>query len=91
MSEAASQPFIRHQDLPSEVVPVFLELIRTDDWERYAKSLTEAQRVFAGERNFTAEAGQRVRLPEADGRVKRVLFGLGEGDAMSEMLSLIHI
>ena len=85
MSEAASQPFIRHQDLPSEVVPVFLELIRTDDWERYAKSLTEAQRVFAGERNFTAEAGQRVRLPEADGRVKRVLFGLGEGDAMSEM------
>ena len=85
MSEAALQPFIRHQDLPSEVVPVFLDLINSADWDRYAKSLSDAQRVFAGERKFTAKAGQRVRLPEADGRVKRVLLGLGENDPMSEM------
>ena len=85
MSEAASQLFIRHQDLPSEVVPVVLDLISAADWDRYVKSLSEAQRVFAGERKFTAKAGQRLRLPEADGRVKRVLLGLGENDPMSEM------
>ena len=33
MSEAALQPFIRHQDLPSEVVPVFLDLINSADWD----------------------------------------------------------
>ena len=85
MSEAASQPFIRHQDLPSEVVPILLDLIGSSDWERYAKSLTDAQRMFASERKFSAEAGQRLQLPEADGRVKRVLLGLGENDAISEM------
>ena len=85
MSEAPPQPFIRHQDLPSEVVPVLLDIIGSDDWDRYAKSLSKAQRVFAGERKFTAKAGQSVRLPEADGRVNRVLLGLGDNDPMCEM------
>ena len=85
MSKAASQPFIRHQDLPSDIVPVLVDVISSEDWARYSKSLTDAQRVFAGERTFKADAGQTLRLPEADGRVRRVLFGIGDKDRISEM------
>ena len=85
MSTTVSQPFIRHQDLPSDAVPVVVDVITLSEWERYSQNLTEAQLVFAKAHKFTAEAGQRVRLPEADGRVKRVLFGLGEDDAAAEM------
>ncbi len=85
MSKNASQPFIRFQDLPSEVVPVEIDLVTSSNWEKIAQTLTEAQRVFAAERKFEAEAGQRIRLPEADGRVKRVLMGLGTDDAVGEM------
>ncbi len=85
MSNAAKLPFIHHQDLPSEAVPVIIDVLTSAEWERYAESLTQAQRVFAGERRFKADGGQRLRLPEADGRVKRVLFGLGDEDAVGEM------
>ena len=85
MSKAASQPFIRHQDLPSEVVPVLLDVISSDDWSRYSNSLSDAQRVFAGEQTFKADAGQTLRMPEADGRVRRVLLGIGDKDRISEM------
>ena len=85
MSTTASQPFIRHQDLPSEVVPIIVDIVTPADWERHAASLTEAQRVFAAERSFSGEGGQRLRLPEADGRVKRVLVGLGDDETIGEM------
>ncbi len=85
MSSTAAQPFIRRQDLPSEVVPVLIDVLTPETWTRHAQSLTEAQRVFAKERRFDAEAGQRLRLPEADGRVKRVLMGLGSDETVAEM------
>lgn len=85
MPKTSLQPFIRHQDLPSEVVPVRVDIVTAETWERYAVSLTEAQRVFAAERAFKAEGGQRLRLPEADGRVKRVLLGLGDDKTVAEM------
>ena len=85
MSNTASQPFIRQKDLPSEVVPVLIDVVTAAGWERYAQTLTEAQRVFAEERKFTGEGGQRLRVPEADGRVKRVLLGVGDDTTMAEM------
>jgi len=85
MPESSSQPFIHQKDLPSEVVPVFVDIISTSDWGRFSQNLTEPQRVFAAERQFDGEAGQRLRLPEADGRVKRVLMGFGTGDVSAEM------
>ncbi len=85
MSNTAPQPFIRHKDLPSEVVPVLIDVVTAEGWERYAQTLTDAQRVFAKERNFTGEGGQRLRLPEVDGRVKRVLLGLGSDATVAEM------
>ena len=86
MSKNASHPFIRHQDLPSEAVPVIVDVLTASDWARFSQNLTPAQRVFAAERQFKAEAGQRLRLPETDGSVKRVLLGLGENnDETAEM------
>ncbi len=85
MPQTTPQSFIYHKDLPSEVVPVLIDVISTSDWDRYSETLTEPQRVFAGERRFVGETGQRLRLPEADGRVKRVVLGVGETDDAGEM------
>ena len=86
MFEHESQPFIRHQDLPSDAVPVLIDVLTANSWSRFAKTLTPAQQIFSSERGFEAEAGQRIRLPEADGRVKRVLLGLGADNGANEML-----
>ena len=40
MSEHASQPFIRHQDLPSDVVPVLIDVLTAVEWARFSKNLT---------------------------------------------------
>jgi len=32
MPQSASQPFIRHQDLPSEAVPVLVDGVAAQDW-----------------------------------------------------------
>ena len=85
MSISASQPFIRHQDLPSDAVPVVVDVVTAAEWERISQNLTEAQRIFATEDKFTAKAGQCLRLPEVDGRVKRVLLGMGTDDGTAEM------
>ena len=85
MSTTAPQPFIFHKDLPSQVVPVVVDVVSSSTWSQYAETLTEAQRVFAGERRFSAEGGQRLRLPEADGHVKRVILGVGEASDAAEM------
>ena len=77
MINLTATPFILHKDLPSEVVPVKIEVLRPDNWEAYKATLTEAQARFADERKFQADAGQRLSLPESDGRIKRVLFGCG--------------
>jgi len=66
MSNTASQPFIRQKDLPSEVVPVLIDVVTAAGWERYAQTLTEAQRVFAEERKFTSI-----------GKIQSAFFGSG--------------
>ena len=85
MSQSASQPFIRHQDLPSDAVPVVVDVVTASEWERTAQNLSESQRVYAQENKFKGDAGQKLRLPEADGRVKRVLLGMGPDDDVAEM------
>ena len=87
MINLTATPFILHKDLPSEVVPIKIDVLRPDNWETYKGALTEAQARFADERKFQADAGQRLSLPESDGRIKRVLFGCGSetDDDIGEM------
>jgi len=77
MLNQTATPFILHKDLPSGVVPVKIDVLRSEHWDRYAEGLTDAQQVFAEERGFKGEAGQRLRLPDAEGRVRLVLLGCG--------------
>jgi len=77
MINLTATPFILHKDLPSEVVPIKIDVLRPDNWEAYKGALTQARARFADERKFQADAGQRLSLPESDGRIKRVLFGCG--------------
>lgn len=77
MSNITSCPFILHQDLPSEAVPLSIDALRPESWDRYKAKLTEAQQIFATARGFVAEAGQRLRLPNADGHIQTVLLGCG--------------
>jgi len=50
---------------------------RPNEWDSVAAQLTPMQRKFANARNFSGEAGQRVRLPDAKGDIDCVLFGVG--------------
>jgi len=61
-------------------VPVIVDVILTGEWDRVSQNLTEAQRVFADAHEFTGKAGEFLRLPEADGRVKRVFLGIAQDD-----------
>jgi len=59
-------------------LPIYV--CRPEDWDELAARLTPIQRNFAKARNFSGEAGQRVRLPDETGDVTAVLFGAGPLD-----------
>ncbi|MYZ48666.1 leucyl aminopeptidase family protein [Propylenella binzhouense] len=61
------------------VVPV--QCIRTGELERALATLSEQDRRFAAAQGFKAKAGALVLLPDRDGGIGRVLFGLGAADA----------
>lgn len=68
--------FQRLDDARKETaVPIYV--CRPDDWKSVSAKLTPMQRKFSEARNFSGEAGQRVRLPNADGDIGAVLFGAG--------------
>jgi leucyl aminopeptidase len=66
----------------ASVIPVYC--VRPDDWSALVSKLDSVGLNYAQGRGFTGEAGQRVRLPNADGQVSAVLFGVGakEDDAL---------
>jgi len=57
------------------VIPIYI--LQNDEWELFAAALPAAQYNFAKARKFTAETGQRLRLPDADGHIVAVIFGAG--------------
>ena len=50
---------------------------RPDEWDGVRANLTPMQLKFATARNFSGEAGQRVRVPNDQGDIDCVLFGVG--------------
>lgn len=58
-----------------KALPIYI--CRPDGWNEVAAKLSPMQVNFAKARNFSGDAGQRVRLPSQTGEIESVLFGAG--------------
>jgi leucyl aminopeptidase len=56
-----------------------IHAVKADALERELAALGERDRRFAEAGGFTGEAGRHLLVPDAEGNVGRVLFGLGDG------------
>ena len=56
-------------------------LVSEAGWAAIEAGLEPAQRAFAAATGFTPKAGRLALLPDTDGQLARVLFGLGDTDA----------
>ena len=72
-----SEIFRALSDLAGHEKPLPIYVCRPDALDSVLSSLSDMQQTFAKARNFTGEAGQRVRLPAPDGTISAVLFGAG--------------
>ena len=61
----------------TEGSPTQVHVVRPDSWDAVKSTLSDTARRYAEARNFAAESGQRVSLPEADGSIAHVLLGAG--------------
>ena len=52
-------------------------------WDAIQASLPDPARQFARANGFAAKPGSWLALPDADGRITQVLFGLDEPDSKS--------
>ncbi len=64
----------------ADAIPV--HLIGAEALERALAALDERERRFAEATGFKAEPGRHVIVPDAEGNLGRVLFGLGAADAV---------
>ena len=65
-------------DQKSQAIPVYI--CRPDEWRELEAQFSPMQRAFAQARNFSGEAGQRIRMPGDDGEIDYVLFGVGPAE-----------
>jgi len=81
MSETQTETpiFVKASELSDKettsIIPI--HCVRPDDWEKVKDSLESVGQNYATARGFVGEAGQRVRVPNAEGEVAVVLYGLG--------------
>lgn len=62
----------------ASIIPIYC--VRPDDWPNLQTKLDGPGKNYAAARGFSGDAGQRVRLPKADGTVAAVLYGVGNKD-----------
>jgi leucyl aminopeptidase len=64
-------------DAPADhAVPI--HPIRAADWSKWIENRSEALRAMAAAHDFRGQAGRILLAPATDGRIERVLFGLGD-------------
>ena len=74
-----SQVLISPTD-PGDGTPIPVHMLRPEGWNALKGTLSPIAAAYAEARNFNAEAGQRISLPEADGTIAAVLLGCGAQD-----------
>src|SRR5690242_15899253 len=62
----------------TQAVPIIFATKST--WDKIATGLPAPARRFAEANNFAAKAGSALTLPDAEGRIAQVLFGLEDAD-----------
>lgn len=69
-------------DLTADEVALPIYVCRPDGVDAAKQTLTEAQTRFVDDQAFVGDAGQTLRVPNANGKTQCVLFGAGlaEGD-----------
>lgn len=67
--------------LPAGTPAVPVACVSAADWAQVEASLTDAQRAYAKAVDFAPKAGRLALLPDAQGSLARVLFGLGDNPA----------
>ncbi|MEP3890912.1 MAG: leucyl aminopeptidase family protein [Hellea sp.] len=79
--------FMIRDDVTASAAITDIYILRPDGWEAVKAALSEAQKNFADARQFAGEAGQKLRLPGADGTIEYVLYGAGrkEKDELGAM------
>ena len=61
-----------------------IRFVKKEDFEALLEGLGEPQRRFVTALDFRAESGRHVLVPDAEGNVAQVLFGLGGEEAADE-------
>src|SRR5688572_9218068 len=66
----------------TEAIPV--QAVKADGLDAVLQSLPERERRFALAQGFKGESGRHILLPDADGNIARILFGLGATEAADQ-------
>jgi len=74
-------PIFKRAESGDEKIALPIYICRPDGWNDIAERLSPMQRNFAKSRNFTGEAGQRIRVPGDNGEIACILFGVGVVEA----------
>ena len=67
--------------LPAATPGIPVALVAAADWPTVEAGLDARQRTYAAATGFVPKAGRLALLPASDGRLARVLFGLGDTEA----------
>jgi len=81
--------FATKDDVTASAKVIDIHIVRPDGWDALKDSFSKVQQNFVDARQFTGEAGQKLRLPGPDGRIEYVLYGAGrlEKDELGAMRS----
>ncbi|GLS42615.1 leucyl aminopeptidase family protein [Methylobacterium brachythecii] len=67
--------------LPAGTAAIPIRCIDLAEWDRVEPGLTPVQRAYVETTGFAPKAGRLCLLPSTEGRLERVLFGLGDTTA----------
>lgn len=86
---STSSLFVKQSTLSNVEVASITPLycVRPEDWDKVAKLLDAPAQAYVQSCGFKCEAGQRLRIPNAEGKVTLILYGAGEakGDTSGPM------
>lgn len=74
---------VSNELLPAGTEAIPIRCIASGEWPALEAELPPHQRAFAAATGFKPSAGRTCLLPGTDGRLDRVLFALGDPDAMA--------